>query len=154
MKLMRLPRMQQTQHIPTLLQLVIQILPIAGGGFHPDEDLAGRSIQLVQFLFPDLPALGKDDRLDYHALVGPTDAARTGLASDINPTDVLDRRFLRRGNRLRCTPHTPASPWFNSPCACRPMSLITVLSEKPDQPGRTAAHAGSAIKPMQLSFEQ
>jgi hypothetical protein len=76
------------------------------------------------------------------------------LASDINPTDVLDRRFLCRGNRWSCTHHSPASPWFNSPCACRPMSLITVLSEKPDQPGRTSAHAGSAIKPMQLSFEQ
>ncbi len=31
----------QVQCKGALLQLVIQVLPIAGGGFHPDEDLAG-----------------------------------------------------------------------------------------------------------------
>jgi hypothetical protein len=29
-----------------------------------------------------------------HAFVGPANATRTGLASDINPTDVLDDRSL------------------------------------------------------------
>jgi hypothetical protein len=80
-----------------LLQLVIEIFPIARGRFHPNEDLSSRSIQLVQLLFPDLPALsgiGKGDRLDEHTFVGSANAAHTGLAADINPTDVLDDRSL------------------------------------------------------------
>ena len=95
--MMGLSWMEETQHIAALLQLVIKIFPIAGGGFHPDEDLSGRSIQLVQFLFPDLPTLsgiGERDRFDHHTFVGPANATRTGLASDINPTDVLDDRSL------------------------------------------------------------
>jgi|SRR6266567_4331460 len=102
MKVMRLSWMEETQHIAALLQLVREILPRAGGGFHPDENLAGWSIQLVQFLFPDLPTLsgiGEGDRFDHHTFVGPTDAARTGLASNVNPTDILDGRFLLRGSR-------------------------------------------------------
>src|SRR6266516_1840435 len=97
MKMMGLSWMKETQHIAALLQLVIEILPIAGGGFHPNEDLARRSIQLVQFFFPDLPALpgiGKGDRLDDHAFVGSANAACTGLASNINPADILDDRSL------------------------------------------------------------
>jgi hypothetical protein len=98
MKLMGLARMQETQDIATPLQFVVEILMVAGGRLHPNEDLAGRSIQVAQFLFPDLPALpgiGKGDRLDHHAFVRPTNAARTGLASNIDPTHILDRRFLR-----------------------------------------------------------
>ena len=102
MKLMGLSWMEETQHIAALLQLVREILPIAGGGFHPDENLAGRSIELIQFLFPDVPAcsgIGERDRFDDHTFVGPTHAARTGLASNVNPTDLLDGHFLLRGSR-------------------------------------------------------
>src|SRR5258708_7575735 len=137
--------MQQTQHIAALLQFMIHIFPIARGGFHPDEDLVGRSIQPAQFFFPDLPSLSgisKGNRLGHHAFVGPANAAHTGLASNINPTDVFDRRFLRRGSRWSCSHHTPASPWFHFPCAYRPVSLLTILSETSDQPGRASAHAG------------
>jgi len=94
---------------------MIKILPIAGGGLHPDENLAGRSIQLVQFLFPDLPAcpgIGECDRFDHHTFVGSTNAARTGLASNVNPTDILDGRFLLRGSRWSSPHRTPAVPSF------------------------------------------
>src|SRR5439155_7170290 len=100
------------QHIPTLLQLVIEIFPIAGGGFHPNENRSGRSIQLVQLLFPDLPPLsgiGKGDRFDDHTFVGSANATRTGLASDINPTNVLDDRSFLRGSGWR---HLHCSPSF------------------------------------------
>src|SRR5260221_1919068 len=109
------------QHIAALLQLVIEILPIAGGGFHPDENLAGWSIQMAQFLFPDLPAfpgIGERDRLDHHTFVGPTNAARTGLASNVNPTDILDGRFLLRGSGWSSIHRTPAFASF----------LISVIS--------------------------
>jgi len=94
---MRLARMQQTQHIAALLQLVIKILMVAGGCLHPNEDLLGESIELAQFLFPDLPtfpALANRIGLTTTLFVGPTNATRTGLASNINPTDILDACFL------------------------------------------------------------
>src|SRR5690349_18549324 len=97
MKMMGSSWMEEPQHLPALRQLVREIFPRAGGAFHPNEDLSSRSLQLVQFLFPDLPALssvGKGDRLDDHAFVRSVNAARTGLASDSNPTDVLDDRSL------------------------------------------------------------
>jgi hypothetical protein len=64
-----------------------------GGGFHPDEDLRGNGIQLGEFLGPHLPALlriGEGHWLDHHAFVWPTHTSRTGLASHVNPTDILD----------------------------------------------------------------
>src|SRR5438132_11558400 len=96
--MMGLSWMEETQHVPALVQLLIEIFPVAGGGFHANEDLSSRSIQLLQFLFPDLPALsgiGKGDRLDDHAFVGAANAADTALAPDINPTDVFDDCSLR-----------------------------------------------------------
>src|SRR5215472_14933884 len=96
---MGLSRMEETQDIAAPLQLLVEILMVAGGGFHSDKDLFGKRIQLAQFLFPDLPTLpgiGEGDRLDHHAFVRPTHAARTRLASDIHPTDVFDARFLLR----------------------------------------------------------
>src|SRR5262249_6796186 len=107
MKLMGLTRMQETQDIPTPFQFVIEILMVTGGRLHPNENLMRRSIQVAQPLFPDLPAfplVGKGNRLDYHAFVWPTNAARTGLASYVNSTDVFDCCFLlgrrSRWNRL------------------------------------------------------
>src|SRR2546421_8466180 len=101
MKMMGLSWMYETQRVAALLQLVIEIFSIAGGGFHPNENLFSRSIQLLQLLFPDLPTLsgiGKGERLDDHGFVGSANAARTGLASDINSTDVLDDRSFLRGS--------------------------------------------------------
>src|SRR5260370_7332528 len=80
---MGLSGMQQAQDISPLFQLVIQILPIPRCGFHPNEDLTGYRIQLAQFFLPELPALpgiGKGNRFDYHAFVGPQNAARAALA--------------------------------------------------------------------------
>src|SRR5258708_4991588 len=111
MKLMGLSGVTQTEHISPLLQLLIQILSIARRGFHPNEDLAGRRIQLAQFLLPELPSLpdiGKSNRFDHDAFVEPENAAHAGLASNINPTDILDRHVLRRECRCRCFHHTPA----------------------------------------------
>ncbi|MFL5666819.1 MAG: hypothetical protein ACJ8BW_36540 [Ktedonobacteraceae bacterium] len=91
---------------------------------------------------PSLLGIGKGDRLDHHTFIRPTNTACTGLASNINPAHACERGFLRGGNRWSCPHRTPASPWFHSPCACHPVLLITILSEKPDQPGRASAHAG------------
>jgi len=145
-----LPGVQQTKHISPLFQLLIQILPIPRRGFHPNENLAGHCIQLMQFLLPDLPSLpsiGKKDRFDYDAFVEPENAARAGLASDVNPTDILDRHFLR-GECRRCRFHRTPAFW----CSLHlwSSSLIqpsTLGSRKPDQPGRASAHTGSAISP-------
>ena len=98
---MGLPRVQKPQDIATLLQLVIQILPVAGRGFHANEDVAEESIQLAQLLLPDLPAfpgIGESDRLDLHSFVRPAHTARTRLAANVNPTDICDRRFLCGGS--------------------------------------------------------
>ena len=40
-------------------------------------------------------ALAKRIALFHHTFVGSTNAACTGLTSDINPADILERRFLR-----------------------------------------------------------
>src|SRR5258708_14694588 len=41
-------------------------------------------------------ALAKVTALSHRAFIGPTDAAHTRLASDIHPTDILDRRLPLR----------------------------------------------------------
>jgi hypothetical protein len=80
-----------------LFQLMIQILPVTGGCFHPDEDLAGRNIQLGELVQQHVPSwlgISKLYGFDDHAFVWPTDTARTGLAGDVNPTDVFDGGVL------------------------------------------------------------
>src|SRR5882762_2718543 len=89
---MGLSGVQQTEHITLSFQLLIQILPIPRCGFHPNEDLAGHSIQLTQFLLPELPslpAISKRDRFDHDAFVEPKNTARAGLAPDVNPQTYL-----------------------------------------------------------------
>jgi len=74
---------------------------------------------------PTFPGIGERDRLDHHTFVGPTNAARTRLTSNINPTDVFDNRFLLRGRGwgpIHRTPAFPAFPtlslsWHHSPAS-------------------------------------
>src|SRR2546425_3477311 len=113
---MGLSGMQQAQDISPLFQLVIQILPLPRRGFHPNANLTGCRIHLAQFFLPELPALpgiGKRKRFDSHACVGPQNAAHAGLASDVHPTDRLDRQFLWGERRCRRFHRTPAF-WLSS----------------------------------------
>jgi hypothetical protein len=99
---MRLSWVQQAHLIASLLEFVVQIFMIAGGRLHANHDLVGSGIQPAQFLFPDAPALSrmsKGGRLDHDAFVGSSDAPRTKLASDVNPTDVFDLSPLDEGGR-------------------------------------------------------
>ena len=97
MKLMRLPRMQQAEPIPPLLQCMVEVLTVACRRLHSDEDLLGERIQLRKFVQQNVPSLlciGKGEGFDHQAFVQSVDTARTGLASDVNPTDILEWGFL------------------------------------------------------------
>src|SRR5258708_24753533 len=142
---MGLSGMQQAQDISPLFQLVIQIAPTPRWGFNPNEDVTGYRIQLAQFFLPELPALpgiGKGNRFDYRAFVGPQNAARAGLARrlSIPQTYLIDSSSGENVDDAVFIVHLLSG----HPLTC---SLSTVGSEKPDQPGRASAHAGSAISP-------
>jgi hypothetical protein len=77
MKVMSLPGMQQTHLIASLLQFMVEVFMITGGGLHANHDLARSRIQLAQLLLPSVPTLlriGKGGRLDHHASIRASDA--------------------------------------------------------------------------------
>jgi hypothetical protein len=93
---------------------------------------------MAQFLFPDLPTfpgIGERDRLEHHTFVGPTNATRTGLASNVNPTDILDGRFLLGGSGWSSPHRTPAFTSF-------PISVIFChRGERETRPTRVSVSA-------------
>src|SRR5258708_20209355 len=138
---MGLSGMQQAQDISPLFQLVIQILPIPRCGFHPNEDLTGYRIQLAQFFLPELPALpgiGKGNRFDYHAFVGPQNAARAGLARrlSIPQTYLIDSSSGENVDAaVFIVPLLSGSPLTSR--------LPARASQKPPPPPHPSAHPGS-----------
>ncbi len=108
---MRLPGMQQAQLVASPLQFLVEILVGAQGGLDPNRDLiwAGLSLtQALQQLFPPILAEGFGDGFDHHLFLWPHDAAGTGLASTIHPTDLLDARFRMLGRQEMCVHLLPA----------------------------------------------
>src|SRR5258708_27584719 len=79
--------------------------------------------------------LAKVIALFHHAFVRPTNAARTELASQINPTHVLDRRFLfRRGSRWNRIHRAPAFASSSRPWMFSSMLPGITLSERETRP--------------------
>jgi len=81
---------------------VLEILAVTGSRLHPDQDLTGKRIQVTQLVqqhVPSILAIGEGRVLDHQTFVRSADTASTGLASDVNPTDLLDRDFLAGGSR-------------------------------------------------------
>jgi len=141
-KMMGLSWMQQAHLVALLLQFVIEILMVARGRLHPNDDLVGDGIQLRQFLFQHLPSsldIGKGDRPDHHTFVGPTNAARTGLASNVNPTHVPGRGFLLRGgSRWSHIHHTPAFVDSLHPWIFHLVLSVTEMNEREARPSRVS----------------
>jgi len=74
----------------------------------------------------------------------------TGLASNINPTDVLDNRFLLRGNRWSPIHRTPAFPSF-------PISVHFLASFSgvfPSLAGASVSSCWIGNQAMRLTFEK
>jgi hypothetical protein len=134
--------MHQAHLVTPLFPLMLEILMVARGRFHPHEDRVGHSIQLPQFLFQHPPpslGLGKGDRPDHYTFVGPTNAARTGLACPVNPTHLPDRGFLlRRGSRWSLIHHPPAFVDSLHPWTFHLVLCVTAMNEREARPARVS----------------
>ena len=70
--------MQQTERIATLLQFMIELLPLAGGGLHPHQDAARGNSKLFKLLHKHLPSglgIGEFHGLDDHPFIRSTNTA-------------------------------------------------------------------------------
>src|SRR5260370_14274487 len=81
-------------------------------------------------------ALAKVTALSHRAFIGPTDAAHTRLASDIHPTDILDRRLpLREADGVVLMVHL-LSLAFPIPVHFLRCTLATSIRERETRPTR------------------
>jgi hypothetical protein len=92
--MMGLARMQQDQVVAALQQELVEIFPVAAGGFQPDADLGGRALQLREGAGKAGKAgrgVGDRKRRPDGAFVQAQDTDETGFAPDINADDILKR---------------------------------------------------------------